>query len=673
MKSFFAMAVLAVLASSASAWPRLPTPASADAAAKLKGHLARLASPVDEERGDAVRAIKEMGPAGAPAIPALCTAFRESSQRTRAAIAALLATYGPSAREALPHLIEAVRGPVVDYRLLEAVAPAIAALGDPANPEMIRACLSAEDFNKRRSIPLLQLMRKYPAMLPTVADHLADPDIVVRHHAAHYLLRYFQYPEADKNAKLAAIPIAVRDRIVGQLRAAIRDPEVSVRSCAAAAAIEMDPATIPEVIPVVVTLVRGHSGSDAGLHALQRAGPTVARLLLDYLDDPAGHVRGALIDSLNQFQSDSTPVLIAGLRHLNPRVREGVIEAIGRSPARLKAAREELLARLGDPDTTVRMAAAIALASADGKTAGPAVPVLTEAAFSHVPAVRSRALEVLAVLGKTARPAVPAMLRRIRSADLMTRFAAARVLAAADHSTWPTYVPVFVEVIRASDAYDRRVAAECLRDIGPDAKASLPALRAMFKDDEPLDRVYAAEAVGCIAPDDAADAIACLVDELHPADPDVRNRNTVRLMAIYALRKIGAPARTAVPALLDLMRSLGASRFAADAAVSAIKIDPANSREAYDAFRAHLRATADSDDWWLDQVNELGKDAKPLLPDLIVALKSKHEPHRSSALHGLTNLGPEAAEALPVLHEMLKDGKGNPRVEAAIRAIEGKK
>src|SRR5262249_60037119 len=98
------------------------------------------------------------------------------------------------------------------------------------------------------------------------------------------------------------------------------------------------------------------------------------------------------------------------------------------------------------------------VASADGKTAGPAVPVLTEAAFSHVPAVRSRALEVLAVLGKTARPAVPAMLRRIRSADLMTRFAAARVLAAADHSTWPTYVPVFVEGIRPSDADDRRVA-----------------------------------------------------------------------------------------------------------------------------------------------------------------------------------------------------------------------
>src|SRR5262249_21300501 len=159
----------------------------------------------------------------------------------------------------------------------------------------------------------------------------------------------------------------------------------------------------------------------------------------------------------------------------------------------------------------------------------------------------------------------------------------------------------------------------------------------------------------------------------HGAAREGRNENAVRLMAIYVWGKTGAPARPAVPALLDLMRSLGASRFAADAAVSAIKIDPANSREAYDAFRAHLRATADSDDWWLDQVNELGKDAKPLLPDLIVALKSKHEPHRSSALHGLTNLGPEAAEALPVLHEMLKDGKGNPRVEAAIRAIEGKK
>jgi hypothetical protein len=434
----------------------------------------------------------------------------------------------------------------------------------------------------------------------------------------------------------------------------------------------LDPTTAPDVIPVIVTLIRGHGGSDPGLDAVQRAGPTAARLLLDHLGDPDGHVRGVLIDSLNQFRSDSTPVLIAGLRHPNPRVREGVIESIGRSPGRLALARGELLARLGDPDAAVRMAAAIAIASADRKTAGPAVPVLAEAAFSRDPPVRARALEVLAVLGKTARPAVPAMLIRVRSGDLMTRFTTARVLAAADHATWPTYVPVFVEVIRSADVYERRVAAECLRDVGPDAKGALPALRAMFEEVEPLNRVHAAEAVGCIAPDDAADAVACLVDQLYPTDPDVRERNTVRLMAIYALRKIGPPARTAVPALLDLMRSLN-NRFAADAAVSAIKIDPANAREAYDTFRAHLRSTGDPDESWLDQIDELGKDAKPLLPDLIAALKSKHTAHQSASLRGLTNLGPDAVEALPVLREMAEQRKGNSRIEAAIRKIEAKK
>jgi HEAT repeat protein len=184
--------------------------------------------------------------------------------------------------------------------------------------------------------------------------------------------------------------------------------------------------------------------------------------------------------------------------------------------------------------------------------------------------------------------------------------------------------------------------------------------------------VQAAEAIGCIAPADASDAVACLVEELHPADQDVRNRNTVRLMAIYALRKIGPPAKSAVPALLDLMRSLK-NRFAVDAAVTAMKIDPANAGEAYDAFRARLRPDVAPDESWLDQIDELGKNAKPLVPELIAALKSKHASHRSAALNALKMLGPDAAEALPALRDVTKDGVEKLRAERAIRAIEAKK
>ena len=668
MKSFVAVAVLTLLASSASAWPRLPKPSSADAAAKLKGHLARLASSVDEERADAVRAIKEMGPAGTPAIPSLRSAFQESSPRTRALIASLLATFGPAAKEALPDLLEAVRQPRIDINLLTELAQAIAALGDPGNRDMVRACLAGQNLPRRQVVPLTDLMRQYPVMVPVVADHLTDTRTSVRSRAAQYLFRFLSTRDASKPASLSP---EARERIRSRLLNAIEDPHHAVRSAAVAALIEIDPTTAPRTLPVIVTLMRQRDSDYEALGALRRIGPASARLLIDYLGDPEEHVRGSLVSALSDYRLDATPVLAAGLRHPNPRVREGVIQAIARSTSQTAAVRSDLLARLGDPDATVRLAAAITLAN-DPKTAGPAVPVLTEAAFSRNPQVRSRSLDVLAILKTTARPAVPDMLRRVRTGDLTTRFATAKVLAAADHSTWPTYVPVFVEVIRSTDHYERRVAAECLRDAGPDAKAALPALRTMLDDDEALNRVHAAEAIGCIAPNDAADAIACLVEEFYPADPDVRNRNTVRLMAIYALRKIGPPAKSAVPALLDLMRSLN-NRFAVDAAVSAIKIDPANAREAYDGFRAHLRPAVAPDESWLDQIDELGKDAKPLLPDLIAALKSKHEVHRSTALKGLRNLGPDAAEALQVLREMAKDGKGNPRVEATIRAIEGKK
>jgi HEAT repeat protein len=447
--------------------------------------------------------------------------------------------------------------------------------------------------------------------------------------------------------------------------------QVPVRGSSLGALIEIDPTAAEAAMPTVIALLRARENSDPGLLAVFRLGPAGARLLIEYLDDPSAEVRETLVEVLAGFGADSAPALAAGLRHPNPRVREGVLLALGWAPGRNVVGDRVVLARLSDNDPLVRLAAAEALVATNSKAVGEAVPVLVEVSFDRSSAVRARALDRLRRLEQTARPAVPAMLRRVREGDLATRFAAAQVLAAADRSTWRTYVPVYVEVMRTGSEYDRRQAASHLSAAGPVALAAVPDLRGMFDDDNTMNRITAAEAVARIAPYDAADAIAVLVESLDTADPDIRNRNTHSLAAIYALQRIGRPARPAVPALLDYMRYRADTRFGADAALTAIKLDPDKAGPAYDEFRAQLQTNIrEPNTRWLDTLSGLGDAAKPLLPDLIAALKSKHEAQREAALATLKELGPAAAQALPALREMAKEKRGGERVNEAIKAIE---
>jgi HEAT repeats len=367
---------------------------------------------------------------------------------------------------------------------------------------------------------------------------------------------------------------------------------------------------------------------------------------------------------------------VAGLRHSNPVVRTAILEALDENPAGVAAIRVAVHARLADDDARVRLAAARLLVHAEPSRARAAIPVLAEATFSRDKAVRLDALQPLATLGTIARPAIPDMLRRVRYGDLETRFYTAKVLDAADRSTWPTFVPVYAEVVGDGSPSERRTAAQHLAVIGPDAATALTALRQMLTSDPTqLNRLTAAEAIGRIAPDDAADAIGVLVDALGDPTEDNPKRDRFRNAAFRALREIGPPAKAAAPALLEIMRAAPDGDVRAESAVTIIAIDPDGAKPAYDAFRAHLKLSGPNseDDDWLGWLPALGKAAKPLLPDLITALKGKFDSRVLVVLEVLAILGPDAKDALPVLRDREWTANEATRVREVIRAIEGKK
>src|SRR5262245_7462343 len=502
---------------------------------------------------------------------------------------------------------------------------------------------------------------------------LADPSRRIRSRAAQSLAYIARPWEKDKPSRFAGLPEDVRRRATAALRIAIEDPEGEVHSWAVAALLDTDPRALSAVVPIWITQIRRGDHFGPGQEALTRRGPAAALLLISYLDDPDESVRRRLVEVL--ARAGDARVMNVGLRHPIPAVRIGTLEAMEQNPTQWRAIRGAVHTRLEDDDARVRIMAARVLVATDPSKARAAIPVLTQAAFSPDQKTRLDALHALTRMGPSARPAINDMLRRVRSGDLDTRYAAAELLAAADRSTWPSTVPVFVQVVAARDGPQPRWAAKHLADIGPNARVALPALRQLLADDAPMNRLTAAEAIARIAPDDADDAMRLLVHTLGDPSEDDPKRERFRRLAFLSLRRIGPAARPAVPALLDLMRGAPDPEIRAGAAVTVIHIDPDDAKPAYDAFRARLvspAATPDDEDW-LSALPELGKAAKPLVPDLIAALNDKSDYRRQLALITLGALGPDAKEALPALRDRERSGKDVDRVREAIRAVEGKK
>jgi HEAT repeat protein len=480
--------------------------------------------------------------------------------------------------------------------------------------------------------------------------------------------------QEDKPAIVDSLAIDVRKRIIDRLHEALADSSFRARNWVVPAIVDMDRTKLREAMPVFVTLIRRQDAYGVSQESIARRGPDAARIIIDYLDDPNPNVRQELASLLARCHGKIVPVLASGLRHPNPAIRAGVLNALSMNPAHGRSLRSAIINRLNDDDPQVQFAAATTLVTLDPKKADAAVPVFVDASFSRDALHRLRGIAWLQTMGPEARGAVPALFRHVNSTDVATRLAAAQALAAIDKSTWRSFVPALMDTIASGEVYQRTSAATLLGRTGPNARASLPALRAMLSDEHHPNRLVSAEAMIQIDPDDIDDSIETFANALKVDSDNNRSLRTVRRQAITAISRIGAPAKPTVPALLDVMRNESNEHVAMLAASTAIKLDPDKCDEAYDRFRLHLQPThPDPDDIWLDGIVQLGKAAKPLLPNLIEAINGKATYQRYAVLEALTMLGPDAKEALPALKDLAKTKKGPSGVDDAIKAIEGKK
>ena len=332
-----------------------------------------------------------------------------------------------------------------------------------AVPELVHGLKSKDPSARGQAAEGLgQVGPEAGAAAPALAEALKDPDARVRIKAAEALW------EVTGKADVAAPALA----------AALGEKAVDVRRLAAEALWRMGPEA-------------------------EAAAPALAAALQDKDRD----VRRDAAETLwrvGPAARPAVPALSGALKDEDGDVRRSAAGALGTFGPEAGAAVPSLAEALKHQDMGTRHFAARALVRVGGPEARrSAAPVLREVLHHGAPDQRVRA-ELIVLLWKIG-PEPESTFPGLKTGDAGDVHCATQLLngvysTKADRGTRKNAVPTLVEAFRGakSDPGHRVSFAQTLGEIGPDAKAAIPALREGLKDKDENVRKAAAEALGKI-------------------------------------------------------------------------------------------------------------------------------------------------------------------------------
>jgi HEAT repeat protein len=464
-----------------------------------------------------------------------------------------------------------------------AYATAVGALALEA-PRRYPASVSLEDLGALTQAPTVEValraralralaLRRAPGVGKLALPALAAPDPVLRRAAAAALAD--APPEPGSTRPLAA---------------AAKDADEEVARHAARALGNLGAAAVPHLAPAL-----SHASPAvraAALDSAARIGAAAAPLAdaaRKALADPQAAVRVAAARAVAKVAGDAAaavPVALAALQDADPAVQAAAVRALGDMGTAAAAAEPALLARATGGPRPARVDAAEALFAVRGRTRPELVPLL-EALGAEDPAVRERAVRVLASfgveaapaaqglgyalsdpvaavrakaveaivsLGREARDALPELESAAFHADAAFAKAASDAAAVADgtvRSPVPPSAP-FADAAALRDAFAQAgTAPGAMAWASSSFRTAGPWLVDLVKDAEPFVRARAADALG-----DGARAAAAHAPALAAAaaDPDP----TVRASALRALLRVAPTAPAAAAALEGALRDADA-------------------------------------------------------------------------------------------------------------------
>lgn len=445
----------------------------------------------------------------------------------------------------------------------------------------------------------------------------------------------------------------------------------------------------PAAVPALREALTEEKGGEAAAHILGLIGPRAADAVPDLIAllnqrEAATALRGQAAFALGRIDETSAAVistLTAALTDDKKEVRDQAVAALGWIGPAAREARTALAAVLKDDEAMIAIRACQALSFIGDAGSAPALLAAFE---SKRPEVAAEAGRALWRLGPKADPIVPALLSAAQGP--LDKSASARSLLA---SFGPRVVPLLMKALSDSEPGRREAAADMLGRIGPPARPAVPALLAALKDKSSAVALMAAMALAEIDPTrsgaavklltDACDvpgavfalanigpnaraAVPALIAALKPPKKNTNRAELIRTGARLALARIGKPA---VPALIEALKEKkeGVAPMAGDA-LGWILPPP---EEAVPALRSALQNDRPHAAVYVHALGQLGPVARPAVPDLTALLKDAED--RPEAAAALVRIDPhQAKKVVPILIDDLQ-AKDEKQQQAAALAL----
>jgi HEAT repeat protein len=590
-----------------AAWLLTLVAASASDEPSLQSIVENLKSKKPGIRAQAAESLGELGPRAAPVVDELIAALQDTDARVQAESMIALGRIGPASRAAVPALLTILKGDNV--RLVERAIDTLGVIG-PDSAEAVPRLVEIlkGDDPSRAGAAAIALAR----ILPADAEPLND--------------------------------------VVTVLIQSLKSRQSSVRGDAARALGMIG----PQALPALAELIRGSTADPEAAAsaeiALEWMGPTAepaVPVLIDALQSPkervAIHAAGAL-GAVGPAASNAVPALRKALASKIATIRAHTASALGDiGPAGSDAVNDLILA-LKDPDEHVRREAAQALGKM-GPAARAAVPALVAALGDVIGTVTIHAAQALARIGPDSVEALIPIVKNERQ----LRHLAVLILGELGSAATPA-TDVLVESLGDGDKGFVREVILTLARIGRDAKAAVPELLKILKNENSRQRAAAAYALANIG---ATEAVPELMTVLDKSD-----EQQLRLIAAGALVHLDPEnkdlVRTALPQLLNALdEKWPVVRH--EAAIALRLLGPRSAR-AVPKLAAGLR---DADmNWRVDclwTLAAIGPEAADAVPDVVTAMSSDQDTVRYAACYTAGIIGPPASAAIPALEKNLQD------------------
>jgi HEAT repeat protein len=431
-------------------------------------------------------------------VPRLAERLKDDNLGVRMTALNALSHFGPAGRAAVPQVIESFKAADTPDHVRFLCLSVLAQIGaaDPAVKELAVGALdNSNAMTRAHAIVLLQAIDpRHPEILPRALKALDDPTG-----------RYVALQVLQRMGPAAAPAVeAMRERLR-------KDPNIYVRMQIATALADIGPAAraaAPDLIDLLKE--RGAGSRQNVLQALRRLGGAdpakLIPVLLDLARQEQGYVRGQVLDALGEqgpAAAEAVPLLLDELRKSQGGLYEQAARALGRiAPERARKDGLPLVERWSQPGPNELFGARLkCLLDPRHKQA---MMLLRRTVRRNDPGrwfERQQAADALGALGPAARDAAPELDEAMRDKQAQVRLSAAFALWRVNPKEPEPAVRVLVKLLASEQPqYVRQLTIQRLQEMGPAARAALPALREMRTSADQILRQLSEAAVRAIDP-----------------------------------------------------------------------------------------------------------------------------------------------------------------------------